>query len=31
MKERIKLLGGDFKIQSQINKGLQIKAEIPLS
>ena len=31
MKERIKLLGGDFKIQSQVNKGLQIKAEIPLS
>ena len=30
MKERIKLLGGDFKIQSQVNKGLQIKAEIPL-
>lgn len=30
MEERIKLLGGDFEIQSQINKGLQIKAEIPL-
>jgi len=30
MKERIKLLDGKFKIQSQVNKGLQIKAEIPL-
>ncbi|NOR72176.1 MAG: histidine kinase [Methylomarinum sp.] len=30
MEERIKLLGGDFKIQSQVNKGLQIKAQIPL-
>lgn len=30
MEERIKLLGGDFKIQSQVNNGLQIKAEIPL-
>ena len=30
MKERIKLLGGDFKIHSQINNGMQIKAEIPL-
>ena len=30
MKERIKLLGGDFEIHSQVNKGLQIKAEIPL-
>ena len=30
MKERIKLLDGNFKIQSQVNKGLQIKAEIPL-
>jgi len=30
MKERIKLLGGDFEIQSQTNNGFQIKAEIPL-
>lgn len=30
MKERIKLLGGDFKLHSQINKGMQIKAHIPL-
>ncbi len=30
MDERIKLLGGDFKIQSQVNKGMQIKAQIPL-
>ncbi len=30
MKERIKLLGGNFEIQSQVNKGMQITAEIPL-
>jgi len=30
MEERVKLLGGDFKIQSQVNKGLKIKAQIPL-
>ncbi len=30
MKERIKLLGGEFKIQSKINKGMQIEAQIPL-
>lgn len=29
--ERIKLLGGEFKIQSQPGKGLQIEATIPLS
>ena len=31
MEERIKLLGGDFKIQSQINNGMQIRAQVPLS
>ena len=30
MKERIKLLGGDFKLQSQPNEGMEIKAQIPL-
>ncbi len=30
MEERIKLLGGEFKIQSQVSQGLKIKAEIPL-
>jgi two-component system sensor histidine kinase UhpB len=30
MEERIKLLGGSFKLQSQVNKGLQINATIPL-
>ena len=30
MEERIKLLGGSFKLQSQANKGLQINATIPL-
>jgi len=30
MEERVKLLGGDFKIHSQVNEGLQIKVEIPL-
>jgi len=31
MEERIKLLGGEFAIQSQVNQGMQIKAKIPLS
>ncbi len=31
MEERIKLLGGKFIIQSQINQGMQLYAEIPLS
>ena len=30
MEERIKLLGGSFKLYSQVNKGMQIKAQIPL-
>jgi two-component system sensor histidine kinase UhpB len=30
MEERIKLLGGDFKLQSQPNEGMEIKAQIPL-
>ncbi len=31
MEERIKLLGGSFKIQSQVNQGTQINAQLPLS
>jgi two-component system sensor histidine kinase UhpB len=31
MKERINLLGGSFKIQSQVNQGTQINAHLPLS
>ena len=31
MEERIKLLGGVFKIESQVNQGMQINAHIPLS
>lgn len=30
MKERVKLLGGEFKLQSQVGKGMQIQATIPL-
>lgn len=30
MEERIKLLGGSFELQSQPNKGMQIKAKVPL-
>lgn len=30
MEERIQLLGGSFELQSQPNKGMQIKAKIPL-
>ncbi len=30
MAERVKLLGGDFKLQSHPNKGMQIKAQIPI-
>ncbi|MCK5830435.1 MAG: histidine kinase [Methylococcales bacterium] len=30
MEERIKLLGGCFKIQSQVNQGMQINVKIPL-
>ncbi|MDQ7090216.1 MAG: sensor histidine kinase [Methylococcales bacterium] len=30
MEERIKLLGGDFKIDSEIHKGMKIIAQIPL-
>ena len=30
MEERIKLLGGSFKIQSQVNQGTQVNAQIPL-
>ena len=31
MEERINLLGGSFKIQSQVNQGTQINAQLPLS
>ncbi len=31
MKERVKLLGGEFKLQSQVDKGMQIQAIIPLN
>jgi len=31
MEERIKLLGGAFTIQSQVNQGMQVNAEIPLT
>ncbi|MCK5890020.1 MAG: histidine kinase [Methylococcales bacterium] len=30
MEERVKLLNGDFTIESQINKGMTINAQIPL-
>ena len=30
MEERIKLLGGDFNLQSQPNEGMVIKAQIPI-
>lgn len=30
MAERVKLLGGSFELQSQADKGMQIKAQIPL-
>jgi signal transduction histidine kinase len=30
IEERIKLLGGRFKIQSQVNQGMRINAQIPL-
>ena len=30
MAERVKLLGGSFELQSQVDKGMQIKAQIPL-
>jgi two-component system sensor histidine kinase UhpB len=30
MAERIKLLGGDFEIQSHLGDGMQIKAQIPI-
>ncbi len=30
MEERVKLLGGSFKIQSQIEQGMQIEVQIPI-
>jgi len=31
MTERVKLLGGEFKLQSRLNEGFEIKATIPLN